>query len=108
MLSRTRMRSRAMAMVLHCHLAHTILHCLPYILSRITMRFGEPASFTVETVDKKGRGRGHIGAREACAYFAVPGERVEGTLYARRQGGLFVSTDHIADPSPHPLTPPCA
>lgn len=71
------------------------------------MKFGDKATLTITGVDKKGRGLAKVGERLATAPFTVPGEEVEATLFARKQGALTFQVDKILKPSPHRIEPRC-
>ncbi len=73
----------------------------------MSIRFGDKVSLKVTEVDKKGRGCGLVGQRRTCAYFTVPGEEIEGTAFARKQGVMMVTTDRVAAASPRRVEARC-
>lgn len=71
------------------------------------MKYGDKITLQIEKVDRKGRGLGQINGRPVGAYFCVPGETVEGTFYARKQGVKLITTEKIVRPSPYRVAAPC-
>jgi 23S rRNA (uracil-5-)-methyltransferase RumA len=71
------------------------------------MKFGDRTTLKIEKMDAKGRGCGSVNGRVACAYFTAPGEEVEATLMARRQGKLSLRLDSVVKASPSRVAPPC-
>lgn len=71
------------------------------------MKFGEKVTLAVEGVDKKGRGCGKVGSRDAVVPFAVPGEQVEAMLIKRQQGKLRLALDRVITASPHRIDARC-
>jgi 23S rRNA (uracil-5-)-methyltransferase RumA len=72
------------------------------------MKYGEIKKFEVTHVDRKGRGRGLVNDRPACADFVVPGETVEGKFVGRKKGVKKFEIDQIENPSPHRVEAACA
>ncbi len=71
------------------------------------MKYGDKARIAITGVDRKGRGTGTVGTKKAVAYFAIPGEIIDGTMVKRGRGAAHFSTDAIVEASPHRVTPPC-
>jgi 23S rRNA (uracil-5-)-methyltransferase RumA len=71
------------------------------------MKYGDEATLQVTGVDKKGRGCGKIGEREACALFALPGETIEGPVVNRRNGKLTLEIARVITASPDRIAPRC-
>ncbi|MBI4457515.1 23S rRNA (uracil(1939)-C(5))-methyltransferase RlmD [Candidatus Uhrbacteria bacterium] len=71
------------------------------------MKFGDSTTLKISSVDKKGRGCGEVGGRQACAHFTIPEEVVEARLLSRRQGKLMFQVERVVEPSPARVTPRC-
>ncbi len=76
-----------------------------YILCR--MKYGDRVTLPITEMDRKGRGRGLVNGRPVGAYFCAPGETIEGTFYARKQGVKMLRLEAVTTASPHRTAAPC-
>ena len=81
------------------------------------MKINDKLTGTVERIDEKGRGilkvprsgipQSVTGTKEALAYFVIPGETINATVRARKEGALRLRVDGIPSPSADRVVPRC-
>lgn len=72
------------------------------------MKFGDKVTFSIKTVDKKGRGVGATPTgRPMVVPFAFPGEEVEASLVARAQGAFKMRLENVITASPKRVAARC-
>jgi 23S rRNA (uracil1939-C5)-methyltransferase len=81
------------------------------------MKINDKLTGVVERVDEKGRGvlkvprsgipQSGTVSKEALAYFVIPGETIEATVRARKEGTLRLRVDAISSPSADRVVPRC-
>ncbi|MFC1639015.1 23S rRNA (uracil(1939)-C(5))-methyltransferase RlmD [Patescibacteria group bacterium] len=71
------------------------------------MKHGETRTIVIESVDKKGCGRGQVNERPASVRFALPGETVEASYVGRGKGVKRFRVDRLVEASPHRTEPRC-
>lgn len=89
----------------------TTSSCQP--TSNMPLKFGEKATVTITSIDKKGRGLGIVESttggipRTARVSFAGPGETVEAIVMKRDGGDYIMKPEKFLKTSEHRITPPC-
>lgn len=81
--------------------------------TNMPLKFGEKATVTITSIDKKGRGLGIVESttggipRTARVSFTGPGETVEAIVIKRDGGDYIMKPEKFLKTSEHRITPPC-